>query len=399
MKRIISVLFALALPLLFVAVIQVWAAPSSGIVVNTALDEEIDNADCSLREAIVAANTDAAFNGCAGGGGEDTITFAGDYTITLTDQLPAITTTIKISGNGPKNTIIQANASPNVVNYRVFAILGYEYEYDVTDNGDLRLNGLTIRNGKADGTSLYSYMGGGILNYDGNLRLTDVSVEDNISELPGYVSYGGGVALERGNTKISGTTFRGNSAGAVIVNNGRLSVANSTFFDNSADVTPYPGTAAIDGSNSPITITNSTIYSNTGGFIVLSQNAPFVLQNTIIAHNTGPDCTIVNNIGITATHNLIEDTLYWACEISNGVNGNLIGTDPLLGPFGDNGGPTNTLSPLIGSPAIDAGDDTICASHAIGSLDQRGVVRPVGAACDIGAVEALKQIFLPLINK
>jgi hypothetical protein len=54
----------------------------------------------------------------------------------------------------------------------------------------------------------------------------------------------------------------------------------------------------------------------------------------------------------------------------------------MLGPLADNGGPTQTHALLPGSPAIDAGDNTACPA-----TDQRGVTRPLGAACDIGAYE------------
>ena len=55
--------------------------------------------------------------------------------------------------------------------------------------------------------------------------------------------------------------------------------------------------------------------------------------------------------------------------------------DPRLGPLQDNGGPTPTHALLLGSPAIDA-------SSACPATDQRGVTRPQGAGCDIGAFEA-----------
>jgi hypothetical protein len=56
--------------------------------------------------------------------------------------------------------------------------------------------------------------------------------------------------------------------------------------------------------------------------------------------------------------------------------------DALIGPLADNGGPTLTHALLDGSPAIDAADDAACPA-----TDQRGVPRPQGAACDIGAYE------------
>jgi hypothetical protein len=75
--------------------------------------------------------------------------------------------------------------------------------------------------------------------------------------------------------------------------------------------------------------------------------------------------------------------------LTDGAGGSLIGVDPLLGPLADNGGPatssgqaTFTYALLSGSPALDAGNDATCLS-----TDQRGVARPQGAQCDIGAFE------------
>jgi len=71
----IFTLFVLLAALIGSAVF-VMPAYAAGIVVNTATDEDTANANCSLREAIIAANTDAAYNGCSAGSGADTITFA-----------------------------------------------------------------------------------------------------------------------------------------------------------------------------------------------------------------------------------------------------------------------------------------------------------------------------------
>jgi len=60
--------------------------------------------------------------------------------------------------------------------------------------------------------------------------------------------------------------------------------------------------------------------------------------------------------------------------------------DPMLGSLADNGGPTRTRALLAGSPAIDAGNSTICADPLIDNLDQRGIARPADA-CVLGAFE------------
>jgi hypothetical protein len=83
-----------------------------------------------------------------------------------------------------------------------------------------------------------------------------------------------------------------------------------------------------------------------------------------------------------SSNNLIEGIGSNACGLTNGVNGNIIGQDPNLGPLANNGGFTQTHALLAGSPAIDTGTNTGCPA-----TDQRGVTRPQGAACDVGAYE------------
>jgi uncharacterized repeat protein (TIGR01451 family) len=65
-------------------------------------------------------------------------------------------------------------------------------------------------------------------------------------------------------------------------------------------------------------------------------------------------------------------------------SGDLLNVTPQLGPLQNNGGPTQTLALLPGSPALDAGDSN---AKGLPSTDQRGLARKVGNAVDIGAVE------------
>ncbi|HZY41745.1 MAG TPA: choice-of-anchor Q domain-containing protein, partial [Anaerolineae bacterium] len=94
-----------------------------------------------------------------------------------------------------------------------------------------------------------------------------------------------------------------------------------------------------------------------------------------------------------SSNNLIEDSAN-ACGLTNGVNGNIIGQDPVLGALANNGGFTQTHSLLAGSPAIDTGTNTGCPA-----TDQRGAVRPAGVRCDVGAFEYSppRYLYLPLI--
>ena len=96
------------------------------------------------------------------------------------------------------------------------------------------------------------------------------------------------------------------------------------------------------------------------------------IENSILAGNNGSS---------------LDDNDIWNPEGTLTYAGNnLIGIDPLLAPVGDYGGPTPTMPPRPGSPAIDAGQPTSHTSHY---FDQRGSMfrRTVGAALDLGAYE------------
>jgi hypothetical protein len=89
-----------------------------------------------------------------------------------------------------------------------------------------------------------------------------------------------------------------------------------------------------------------------------------------------------------------ESMMHSRPPVEDNTCGLIGGSDPLLGPLQNNGGPTKTHALLPGSPAIDAGNDAVCAADPVNGLDQRGVARPQGASCDIGAYEAI----VPTVN-
>nr|MDQ3746650.1 Ig-like domain-containing protein [Acidobacteriota bacterium] len=120
------------------------------------------------------------------------------------------------------------------------------------------------------------------------------------------------------------------------------------------------------------------------------------LSNTIVARNTlsnnqsGPD---TSGAFASQGHNLIGVADAGSTGLSNGVNGDQVGTsgsplDPLLGPLADNGGPTFTHALLAGSPALDSGDNSLARDASGNALttDQRGAGR-FAATVDIGAYE------------
>ena len=137
-------------------------------------------------------------------------------------------------------------------------------------------------------------------------------------------------------------------------------------------------------SGGSLALVNDTIHLNSasesGGGLYEGAALGGTMANTVLSNNAGGNCyhdpysTPVNSLG----HNLSSDA---TCLLAS--PGDIVSTPAQLGPLQDNGGGTPTHAPLVGSPLLDAGDAALCPA-----ADQRGVVRPLGAACDIGAVES-----------
>lgn len=114
-----------------------------------------------------------------------------------------------------------------------------------------------------------------------------------------------------------------------------------------------------------------------------------VLSNVILwgdaAGSSGPEMVNYLGAGVSIDHSVIAG----GCASINGAicgSGNTAG-EPKLGALADNGGFTPTMLPGAGSSAIDAGSAATCANTYVNNRDQRGVSRPQGSGCDIGAVE------------
>ena len=136
---------------------------------------------------------------------------------------------------------------------------------------------------------------------------------------------------------------------------------------------------------SDVTATNGSAV--VGGGIYTGNSGTVSFKNTIIAGNSGgslPDC---RGTLTSQGHNLVQELAL--CTIDGDLTGNITGQDPNLGPLADNGGPTFTHALLDGSPAIDAGDDSVLDSPLSLTTDQRGPGFPrlSGAHVDIGAFE------------
>jgi PKD repeat protein len=241
------------------------------------------------------------------------------------------------------NSVVEGNTTTRI--YCVAAII-------INYSGAMTFNQTSIRNNP---------IGGGIYNY-ASLTLENSVISGNVgSDGPGGIYNWGGV-LTVNNTTISGNTTS-NGGGIFAGGGGIVRLNNSTISNNSA---------------------------GTGGGIYNYPNVPadIMLQNTILAGNMasngGPDCN--GNVIGSAGYNLVGDITFCNFAITTSDMTNL---NPALGPLQDNGGPTFTHALLPQSAAIDAGNGSGCTDQNGNPLntDQRGVSRPQGIACDIGAYE------------
>lgn len=268
-------------------------------------------------------------------------------------------------------------------------------------NTTVTLQAITISGGNM------KYGGGGIYN-DGILTLNHSTVSGNIG------GNGGGIE-NRGTLTVSHSTVSGNSGGngGGIYNNGAdmLTISHSTIHSNVASAT---GGGIFSNATTPFTVNNSTISSNsavrfTGGGLFSRDNDELVISSSTISDNYAPttgrgvhlfsgnlflqnsifsnnDCR--NNGTVFADYNLLQGSGHHACGLTNGVDNNIVGQDPLLGSLQDNSGAAFTHLLLSGSPAIDAGSSDE-------ATDQRGVARPQGGSDDMGAVEAVDCTMQP----
>ena len=232
-------------------------------------------------------------------------------------------------------------------------------------------------------TDNFAGTGGGLENSGQTLTVIDSIIDDNTANF----ASGGGIYVRGGGvTVLDGVSIAGNSAvsegGGVVValNAADLAITNSTISGNSAQ----RGGGLYDGvAGSNVRLNNVTVWDNSasvGASGIQSTSSTVDVDNTIIAVPAGPAVCA----GLLDGDNNILSTDD-GCTLT-GAN-NQIGAgeaeiDPLLGPLADNGGPTPTHALLAGSPAVDAGNNATCEL-----VDQRGVSRVSGAACDIGAFE------------
>ncbi|MGH2686689.1 MAG: choice-of-anchor Q domain-containing protein [Actinomycetota bacterium] len=429
-------------------------AHAETITVDNADDENpegTDDGDCSLREAVEAANTNTPVDTCsAGTSGADTIVLASGETYTL--SVPGTGEDLNDTGDLDVRetvTIQTLSGSATIDGGDVDRII---HTIPLPGQPALTMSNVTITNGTAPA----GFAGGGILALAGPLSLTDVVVTGNVgggistitsgpvtllrvtisdNEIAGH---GGGISLSAGSSESSWTevTVSGNTAGAggggvilssalnlnsstisgneagsergggIYNNGGSLTMTNSTISgnlsDNDAGGVHTSQDAVTNVRNSTITLNQANADSTgggDGGGLLVEDEGTVMLHNSLLAENSvgtsgaASDCRGEISSG---GYNLVQTTTTSFCDW-NGSGGDVFGVGANLGPLTDNGGTTETHLPDAGSPAIDAGNPTTPdgTPPECETTDQRGVTRPEdgngtgGTRCDIGAVERL----------
>jgi hypothetical protein len=222
--------------------------------------------------------------------------------------------------------------------------------------------------------------GGGVSNY-GTLTLQDSTVSGNDTS-----SNGGGVANRAGTLTVLGSTISGNSVslyGGGIANSATLYATNSTISGNVAGAQGGGIGQLNTGSAPSMTLTRVTVAFNgaSGGDAMATVSGPS--SGTVEGSIFSGGC-IFGGTNHSNGHNIdTGGSCFFQLPIFPPDPSDLTGVaDVKLGPLADNGGLTLTHMPAADSPAVDAGSATCSPAN-----DQRGVTRPQGAACDIGAVE------------
>lgn len=400
------------------------------VTVNTDTFNGLDNGGVSLREAVVLSASGATVNFAPALSGQTILLTNGQLTVTrnLTIDASALPGGVVVDGNGL------------VTSSRVF---------EIAANTTNVFNSLTITRGRTPNSPGHAVGGAGILNA-GNLTLLGCTISDNTTGNGGggygNGGFGGGIfssgPLTLLNCTLSGNTTGnggggdggagysgGGGFGGGIYCEGPLTVQNSTISGNTTgnggnNDFGYGGGGGGGGGiycSGPTALQNSTVSGNTtgnggsgsfgsghgggsGGGI--GSSATLILNNcTVTGNRTGDGYSSGQGGGISAASIFLTNAIVAGNSVASGSATNISGTvigfansltngDPMLAPLGNYGGLTQTLPPLPGSPAIDAGVDT----GSLPPTDQRGFARIVGSAVDIGAVEATLAEAYPIVT-
>ena len=337
---------------------------------------------CTLRAAVEESNATAA---------RDAIIFnlPQPSIINLTLGELTINYSLDIVGPGARRLTVQRSTAAGTPNFRIFHVPPGQISFNI--------RGLTIRNGNdLSGGAMLIEPGGVAGLYDsaviGNRAVGGGAIAVNQSRLTVLRTLvssnladtsGGGINItdSASNVTITCSTLTGNSAsyGGAMNNEGALILINNTISQNAASAS------------------SSSIFSNASGSIKA--------LNTIIGRDTAQPASALKGQFISLGNNIVTDARN-SIGFTNGVNSDQVSDnnaiDPMLGNLADNGGQSDTLAVLSGSPAINLANpcvlNGICSQlpgvFIRGSLDQRGYLRPnlFSNETEIGAFEQVGPI-------
>lgn len=386
-----------------------------------AVDDDNSSGNCSLVEAVRAANTDSAVDACTAGDGADTLVLPPDSMFTFEEAndgasaLPLISSELTVQGNG---AVIERSDAGGTPYFRLLHVGG---------SGMVNMTAVTLQNGLLSSSGP---AGGALLN-EGSLELNEVTISDNVAIDGAGIHNAGSLELNRSSlTDHWGGAALHNESGTAIVNESAI-YANFGHggggINNNASLVLNQSTVSGNVSNGSgggiktsgsLTLNHSTVTSNwadykatkvfPGGGIDASGSSSLTLNHSIISGNSGASFG-GQDIHTNGTVNADSFNLFGSDSVttSSSISGFAPGPTDLTAtsdgthptPFGDicgflanNGGPTLTRALVAGSPAIDAGDPgfTPPPDH-----DQRGpgFARVVGTAVDIGAYEYDPRLF------
>lgn len=251
--------------------------------------------------------------------------------------------------------------------------------------------------------------GGAIGAGEGELTVRESTIRGNEAIAgAGGISQGGALYVWSGDFQLAESLLASNrSESATIADAGGImilgtvddvqAIVNSTIVANQATSPTNAqggGLLHLASTEGSLEVLNSTIAGNgsagAGGNLsdLSSGKGATVLRNSIVAAGSATEKANCEGPVESAGHNIESRD-----ECNFKAAGDKVNTDPLLGPLADNGGPTQTMALLAGSPAIDA------AGAPCPATDQRGVSRPQGPTCDIGAFEVLVPASAPASGK
>lgn len=385
------------------------AAPARAttIMVTATSDDTTVNGNCTLREAIIAANEDRAVDACTAGSGVDTLSLpAGTYTLSMagTSENAAatgdldVTEDLTIQGAGRLNTTINAAGIDRILDVMGSGVSLTVSDVRLTGGSAVTGGGIYVTFGSLHivNSRIHGNTGTGVYATGSTVTIANSRIDNN-AESGILTTLGGSVLVT--DSDVSNNTRSGNNGGAGIATiSGPVTLVNTTV---SGNVAGGAGGGLFTNGGS-FKLYNVTVSANTadsdgdnvgdGGGIYSSTPNAVTLRNSIISGNfdTSPGTQYPDCSGTLTSEGFNLITATTGCTISGNTIGNLTGVSANLGPLQLNGGDTRTHALLAGSPAVDGGDPgnwCVDQNGALLNTDQRGYGR-VGL-CDIGAYEYL----------